>query len=67
MVLLQGLSELHFRACFLCISFLMIPRLFSVMFFSWLPMRRPGRETEDDMGVPDKTNGGGEGKRCGVF
>lgn len=49
MVLLEGLSKLHFSACFLCISFLKIPRLFSIMFIC-LPQRRPGGEVEGVMG-----------------
>lgn len=48
MVLLQGLSELPFSACFLCIAFLTIPGLFSIM-FTCPPKRRPEVKVESDV------------------
>lgn len=49
MVLLQGLSELHFSACMLCVCSPMIPRLFAVMSMC-LPKSRPGGEVEGNVG-----------------
>lgn len=49
MVLLQGLSELHFSACMLCVCSPVMPRPFAVM-FTCPPKSRPGGEVQGHMG-----------------
>lgn len=49
MMLLQGLSELHFKACMLCVYSPVILRLFAVVFMC-LPNSRPGGEVEGNVG-----------------